>query len=451
MLRIALGSLVVLDVLLRLRDLTAFYTDQGVLPRLVLVGQSWLNPSYDLFLTAGTPAGVLVLFLLVAGAGACLAAGYHSRLSGLACWYLVSCVQLRNPMVLDGGDDLLRLMLFWMPFLPVGARWSLDARQHPEWKSLPNAFFSLATVGYVLQVVVLYLFAGLLKSDPVWRVSGDALYYALSIDQFATSLGRALVAYPDLLRPLTFAALAVELLLPVLLLLPWRTGWFRSVALALAWGLHLSIAVLLHLGLFMPIACLCLLGLLPSGWLGPDPPSPSVERAPGGYRLGWLTRTFVALVCIFVVGVNVRSLDPHPHRMNRVLLWFGLLTHENQAWSLFAPRPLVDDGWFWIEGVGEDGRPLTLLGGPDKPASVAGQFPNQRWRRWLQTIRGSYPDLRVSYLDYLARQYHLRQVRLTYVEELTPPPGGQATLRPMLLLERSYAPPPVRGPLRMQL
>jgi hypothetical protein len=33
----------------------------------------------------------------------------------------------RNPTLMQGGDHLMRAMLFWSIFLPLGARWSFDA------------------------------------------------------------------------------------------------------------------------------------------------------------------------------------------------------------------------------------------------------------------------------------------------------------------------------------
>ena len=42
LLRMGLGGLVVLDVLLRLRDLTTFYTDAGVLPRAVPIVEAMM-------------------------------------------------------------------------------------------------------------------------------------------------------------------------------------------------------------------------------------------------------------------------------------------------------------------------------------------------------------------------------------------------------------------------
>ncbi len=204
--RMALGAVVLIDIVLRLRDLQAFYGDQGILSRAFYFQQSWEYPGYHLFLATGTTGGLLVMFAVWALAAFCLMIGYNPRIAGLVTWYFVTSIQLRNPMVMDGGDDLLRLLLFWTPFLPLGARWSWDARQRPEWAKLPNAYRSVATFGVTTQLFVLYFFAAFLKNGEDWLKTGDALYMTLSIDQFSTALGRTMLAYPDLLRFMTWAA-----------------------------------------------------------------------------------------------------------------------------------------------------------------------------------------------------------------------------------------------------
>jgi hypothetical protein len=454
-----LGGIVLLDLALRLRDLEVFYTDTGVLPRAVMLRESWHSPGYDLFLASGDRSSQLLLFALTALAAASLMLGYRTRLAGLATWFMVGCLQLRNPLLLDGGDDLLRVMLFWTPFLPLAARWSLDARAHPEWARLPDRYASLATAGYLLQVCLLYLFAGLLKSDPVWRRTGEALYYTLSIDQFATSLAHHALGHPELLRSLTFATLGLELGLPALLLCPWKTDLCRGMAVLAGWLFHLCTALLLHLGLFMPIAMVSLLGLIPSSWLDrlrPRAAEPAfVEDIPPGYQMSWPVRIFLGLVMLYLVGINMRSLQNDPPKIPPMVRWFTLLTRENQSWYLFAPHPFVDDGWFWVEAFDTAGRPVRLLGGPDKPAVVAAEFSNQRWRRWLQNLREGYPNLQASYLDFLERNWvdqhpdrPLRSILLYYVEERTPPPGRSPEVQPRLLLERTYT---RRVPLRFNL
>ena len=42
---------------------------------------------------------------------------------------IVASLLIRQPLVYMGGDSILRLTLFWSLFLPLRARFSLDARQ----------------------------------------------------------------------------------------------------------------------------------------------------------------------------------------------------------------------------------------------------------------------------------------------------------------------------------
>lgn len=265
--RIALGAVVLLDIVLRLRDLELFYGDAGVLSRASYLTQSWHYSGYTLFLATGSTGGLVTFFALWAAAATCLLLGFQARWAAVVTWFFVANIQLRNPMVMDGGDDLLRLMLFWAPFLPISARWSLDARRHPSWAALPLAYRSVATMGVTLQVFVLYFFAAFLKTGEDWWVTHDALYYTLSLDQFVTGFGHALLAYPSLLKFLGFAALGLEYLLAALIVLGGIFLWARKAFYLLGVLLHLAIASLLNLGIFMLIAIACLTPFLPKDWL----------------------------------------------------------------------------------------------------------------------------------------------------------------------------------------
>ena len=293
--RMAMGALVLLDIVLRSRDLQAFYGDDGMLSRALYFEQAWEWTGYHLFLASGSTAGLLALFAVWATAAACLMLGYQARLAGFITWYFVASIQLRNPMVMDGGDDLMRLLLFWTPFLPLSARWSVDSRNHPEWAGLPNAYRSVATVGLALQFFVLYLFAALLKSGDDWLVTGDALYYSLSIDQFATGLGKMLLGFPDILPVLTRAALGLEYLLAALLLLGAGIPLARTAFYILAVSFHLAIAATLNFGIFMVVAIAGLTAFFPTSWLdrlAPQRDEAPTASLPPAYRLAWWSRLF---------------------------------------------------------------------------------------------------------------------------------------------------------------
>jgi hypothetical protein len=50
---------------------------------------------------------------------------------------------MRNPYILSGGDVLLRVVVFWAMFLPLGDRYSLDAYYGTDTK---HRHFSAATL-----------------------------------------------------------------------------------------------------------------------------------------------------------------------------------------------------------------------------------------------------------------------------------------------------------------
>jgi hypothetical protein len=76
---------------------------------------------------SGQPAFQGALFLLAAVAATAVALGYYTRLAMFLSWYLVISLHDGNPIILHNGDGVLRLLLFWGMFLPLGDHWSLDS------------------------------------------------------------------------------------------------------------------------------------------------------------------------------------------------------------------------------------------------------------------------------------------------------------------------------------
>lgn len=449
--RMILGGLVLWDIVLRLRDLQAFYGDHGVYPRELCFQDDLGGGVFQLFYSNGSTTGLLFLFGLGAVAATCLAAGYHTRWAGLATWYFTVSLQLRNPMVLDGGDEVLRVLLFWTPFLPLGARWSVDALRNPGWKNLPNAYRSMATVAVYLQMFLFYLFAALLKSGEDWTETGDALYYVLSIDQFVTRFGSALTQYPDQLRLVTFLALGLEFLLAFLLVVPSRVPYARYLFLALALGFHLAIAALLHLGIFMLVMVGILTVFLPASfWRTSDHDGPIPSELPVAYELSIPLKAFVGFMMFYLVLVNIQSIE-NRHRLNDFTRLVARYTYEHQHWHFFAPFPFREDGDFVLEiktkeGEIEDIFQSGFLDTTSGPRTGADRFPNQRWRRWLQNlIQIQHPQVqawREKTLSYLVGRWNLRYpdrevrtARLVFRQQATPPPGGEPLVEEVLLAE----------------
>ncbi len=439
--RIGLGLWLLVDLVWRSFDLTAHYTDAGILPRISRIGlydlpgsdrKYWLS----LFQITGDPWLVRGMFAAAAAAYLALAVGYRTRLAAVASYVFVCSLQSRLTPVCDGGDGLIRVLLFWGLFLPLGGRFSWDVAVGGR-PPAPDRVCSFATFALLFQVGSLYVFGAAAKSDPVWHTDHTALYYALSVDAFATPFGRWLAVQHGLTRPLTFLVYWLEWLGPLVLLIPYRTAWLRLGVVAAFWGFHLGTAATFNLGLFPLAGCLAWVPFLPARvwgrwrWAAANPVG-------GAVRLGWVTTVVVAAVWAYVLVWNLREANPWWLRVLPIeASVVGRLLRVDQDWAMFAPKPLTEDGWYMMQGTLADGRVVNLWepAAPlpfDKPADVADTYVNTRWRKYLLNLNTrEYESHRVDFASFLARRWAddhpggppVVRCELVFMREPTPPPG----------------------------
>ncbi|MGD1988948.1 MAG: hypothetical protein PVJ93_05815, partial [Pseudomonadales bacterium] len=192
LLRIAVGLLILADLLLRSSDWLTFLGAEGLYGAELSksLAEPWRLSLYWLF---DDPRWTLGLGVLSALAALTLTLGIRPWLSTLVSFLLLASLHNRNPLVLQGGDNLLLLLLFWGLFLPWGARLSLAAAvQRPSREDVPGSHspthLSIASKALIFQVLAVYFFSAFLKNGDAWRVDGTAIYYALSHNQFAAYL-----------------------------------------------------------------------------------------------------------------------------------------------------------------------------------------------------------------------------------------------------------------------
>ena len=245
--RIGLGMILICDIFNRAQDLTAHYTNKGLLPIGALTSEFYQTYHFSLNFINDTAFFQGLLFFLYLCTSFCFLIGYRSKLSSVLCWILLVSVQNRNPMVLQGGDDLLRLILFWSLFLPLGAVGSIDAAMREnrcEEKEICNP----ASFAILLQVAILYLMTSLLKSHPDWWPNFTASLNALYIEQFTTHLGVFIRQFEDLIKFSSMLVYLLEISAFFLLLSPF---WFlRLFGLIALMGMHISFGLSMALGLF---------------------------------------------------------------------------------------------------------------------------------------------------------------------------------------------------------
>lgn len=403
--------------------------------------------------------------------------GWHTRAATIVLWVIVVSIQARNNHVTYGADSLMRVVLFWSMFLPLGARWSFDSEH-----SIPPArhsISSIATFGLIFQCALMYLFTALQKSGSTWRESYDAVYYALGSRDLSTWLGEWTFQHApqELFTAFTMGTLWMEFTVPIMLLAPVRAGWLRMIAVACVFALHLGIGVNMSVGLFPALSIASILVVVPtsvwsfafsskfacrfqdnrvpresryvqsmSGELNPVDSRvlgilPTSPIAPSS-----LTQIAVNLVAVAAIAmslmwnlttVSAYSLPEHVRRT-------AVVTGMYQDWGMFAPNPRQATTWFILEGDISAGENVDLMMpmieddyslqlAPEWDQSDDVLLQNERWRKYFWASQ-SREDDGLKMAGYICRNWNaantgndrLETVTFTVASSTTLPNGERA-------------------------
>ncbi|HEY9545373.1 MAG TPA: HTTM domain-containing protein, partial [Solimonas sp.] len=172
----------------------------------------------------------------------------------------------RNPIVLIGGDLLLCCLLFWAMFLPLAARYSVDAALSTTPPPHDNLHVSWASLGILVQAMSVYFFSAIMKSGHEWFPDFTGVYYALMLDRHALPFGHWLLNFPDLLKLLSAYVYFLELLGPLLIFAPYFLRPLRLGVMLCLMAMHIGFLLCLQLGHF-PFVSLASLSLFTGSWL----------------------------------------------------------------------------------------------------------------------------------------------------------------------------------------
>lgn len=387
--RIGLAIILLVDLFIRLQDISSHYSDDGVLPRSVLLNHFADRWHLSIHLMGGTWLFQLFLFILEIGFAIALLVGYRTRLATIVSWILIISVQTRNPLVLQGADGVLKMLLFWGMFLPLGAYWSLD-----QWRNSSERFsyriVSAATIALLLQVCFIYWFSAILKSDISWQHEGSAVWYALSNEFFSTSTGLLLLDYPNLLKVLTFSTLYLELLGPLFAFSPFWTSPLRTITALIFILFHLvALNLTMDLGLFPYVCAVGWIVFLPSWFWDRVLKLETSTCNPLPYKANSVSSLFAVLSLAWILSWNLQSI--HVLSLPPQAYAVGSSLRLDQLWNMFAPFPLKDDGWFVIPAKLRNGKEVDLFteGKPvcwDHPKFCSKTFKNDRWRSFMMSL-----------------------------------------------------------------
>jgi hypothetical protein len=456
LMRLCVAAVIMLDLGIRWSDLEAFYSDTGAVPLAMLFEHAWNDYFVSLHTISGLWQVQWVLFALAFLLAVMLFIGYRTTLFTFLSWFMMLSLHNRNSLILQGGDDLLRMVLFWAIFMPWGKRYSCDSITGKT-NELPNVFRNVATVAYLLQICYIYTGSALLKGKE-WHTDFSAMYYVYGLDQVAYPFTKYLFYYPELLKKLTFVAYYFELLVPLLFFIPFKHTFFRLAGVILIVVFHSLNAATLFIGLFPLIGIATCLGLLPApamDWLDKRFSglkhkvkisfSGMAELLPAlippvrshGSRPQWI-RNIVSgsliFLVVFVFDWNFSNLSFINSKLSESFRPIGYVLRLDQNWGMFAPGVFKDDGWYVMEGVTEKKERFDIFrqgNFPDykKPPSITALFKNDRWRKYTENLILSYNTfMRGYFCNYYKRVWNelhedkpIKALRIVYMSEFTLP------------------------------
>ena len=409
--RILLGLILLIDLIFRYQHLIPHYTNQGVFPVNILKAY---YPFYQYYFSIHNfITSILLLkvfFFIHFVAIFLLIIGYKTRLFTIINFILLLSLHHRNPLILQGGDDLLRITLFYMIFLPWGSYFSFDAYLLPKNKNKKTFEFSWIFVLFLINIAFVYLFSALLKTSDEWRITGDAIYYALSLDTLKTPVGEWIYPHCTLLKIMTYFVYYIqEIIAPILLILSFNR-FIRNLSVILIILLHLFIFSSLKVGIFPFIGISTALML----YLPKRPLNKTIPLTTFIYnnkQSRWLCY-FSIILFVLILRYNLATLNTPYFSItlfeDRLLNSIGLA----QRWNMFSPGVKRYDGYLVLRGIKKNNTEWDIIHNTSKihyePTSQNKHYLcGDRWRKFLENYEQvQYNFIKPYFCYYLIHQWN---------------------------------------------
>jgi hypothetical protein len=243
--RICLSLVLLFSLLNDLPFIMHYYSNDGLLSGHTTSLRS--NYRFSILDTIGNPIQLFLIYALLVFSTIMLLIGKYTRLSAVVTFVLLASFHEKNVFVLNSGDTLIRLLIFYLIFAPSNKSYSFDSIKMQ--KRLSSKDYKTWQSAYIwprrlmqIQLIVVYFFAFISKTGITWK-GGTAIYYFLSNPHFAR-FDLDLSSFFLLTVFLTYFTILTELLFPILV-------WFRSLRrYALIAGISLNMGILLLSNIF---------------------------------------------------------------------------------------------------------------------------------------------------------------------------------------------------------
>ena len=374
-------------------------------------GAGWDSFVWSFYWISDSPLFAQSLFAIAAVSALFLIVGKWTKVATLISWALLASLHARNPLVTTSGDFMFKMMLFWSVFLPLSARWSLDARKN---HMSGDSYCSVATIAYVIQLFIVYFFPGVAKWNSTW-FSGEAMSYVMRLDIYIREFGKSLLDNPELLATVSWLTLFAELVLIWTLFVSWKNGTFRIVNMIVFIAFHIGIALSLGIGIFPWICMVAWLPLLPSFVWGQNQEERQTVNTFDWNQLPlpkMAGEIFCVVALALVVTWNISNVVKSSESSSQTSLLYQLvfILSVDQHFQMFGEPP-DKNPWFVYEAQLKGGELVDLWRKSEidneRPASGLKVFPNFHWRKLHRN--SLYPTnkfVRQPMLDHAIRKWN---------------------------------------------
>jgi len=413
--RIAFALVLLKDAIYHLLIGVQFYADTGIAPRTVMETyyRDW---RWSLMDGLGADWQVTAFFVLWVIVLVCLLLGYRTRWMTILNWILILSIHERNVYMLNGADTVMRVMSFWIMFLPLGRAYTLDRLRQSD---LPQTAFAFPLRMAQLQFAFVYLATFILKTYGEMWLDGSAVYSSLQLRGFTHPIADWMLAnapYVFFEVGTVFTVIA-EGSFFFLMFVPFFQPKLKLLGLLMMGAVHVGIGVLMAVPNFSMVMLACYLLFFEGTWIArlgkrwhifADIPALAPAHP---FNIRKIASVLVLGSLLFtVIAYNLWHMRPEEAPLGlpisdtqiQVVQLLGLW----QVWDMFAPNPFPTDGGMLVNGTFDDDTVRELRTGKESLDELPRFYfgIDTRWKKYDENLYYSWlTDLMQSQAQYYCR------------------------------------------------
>lgn len=186
LMRVGLGTIILAVYSQHIMQFRFLWGNNGVVPYSLFKEILLVNRERSLF--AISPSLNTLILILGVASTVMFTIGLYTRVSSVAFYVFTFSLYTRNPFLLDGGDNLLYLLAFYMMFTDCGAHFSFDSTTRSNNPGpLVALLHNFGVLAIVTQLTLLYFTSAFYKIQGHMWQDGTAIYYILRSAEFNMS------------------------------------------------------------------------------------------------------------------------------------------------------------------------------------------------------------------------------------------------------------------------